>query len=338
MKKTSKSRGVALNKCFSITKSLFNCKTGRSNSNVNYEYFSYEPKVNEITQPISSTIIDHSSSSENFSSQRFMFKSIQDISKINSNYNNYEQLSNESDSNECDDTELTRRSSFETFISAQPPRQKYEEITIIKQNVSPVSNLKTFQSQSPLNSLTECLHSTGNNDNSFSPRNYFLSGSNDDLSNLMPHVKRMNNFASTMKESQIESPIDSPSNLLNDFKNTRGQDSGLVYRLTEIESILNKFSMTCSDETFNGYESFVCASDYEATFVDDLNVHFAETVRILRDDNQEWLYVELIETGKRGYVPREIVVDFKQFIHQLKHQKSVLTSSRASIVDKPICV
>jgi hypothetical protein len=71
----------------------------------------------------------------------------------------------------------------------------------------------------------------------------------------------------------------------------------------------------------------VCTDSYDATFVEDVSVQFAETVRILRDTNDEWLYVQVANDGREGYVPRAIVLDLKKFIGQLKsHYAHALNS------------
>jgi hypothetical protein len=62
----------------------------------------------------------------------------------------------------------------------------------------------------------------------------------------------------------------------------------------------------------------VCISSYEATFVNDVSVQLADTIRILRDNNEEWLYVRVESTRKQGYVPRAIVLDLKQLLNKLK--------------------
>ena len=51
----------------------------------------------------------------------------------------------------------------------------------------------------------------------------------------------------------------------------------------------------------------------------DLSVQFADVMRVLRDNKNEWLYVELDKNGSKskGYVPTSVAVELKQFIQQL---------------------
>ena len=87
-----------------------------------------------------------------------------------------------------------------------------------------------------------------------------------------------------------------------------------------IESILSGLELTLRENSNN--ETHVCASDYEATFVNDVTVHFADTIKIIRDNNDEWLYVQVASDGRQGYVPRTIVMDLKQFVEQLVKNKA----------------
>lgn len=101
------------------------------------------------------------------------------------------------------------------------------------------------------------------------------------------------------------------------------------HRQQQLESLITSLSMRVEEESERsvreggvvGSETFVVWGDYDATFVDDISVQFADTVKILRDNNDDWLYVQLSNDGRCGYVPRTIVLDLKQFVKQLKEQQ-----------------
>ena len=96
----------------------------------------------------------------------------------------------------------------------------------------------------------------------------------------------------------------------------------ILCQVNAFETIIDGLSRTISDE--NEQETHVCTSDYEATFVGDVAVQFADTIQILKQDNDEWLYVRVASDGRLGYLPRTIVVDLKQFIEQLKLHRDEL--------------
>jgi hypothetical protein len=100
----------------------------------------------------------------------------------------------------------------------------------------------------------------------------------------------------------------------------------LFCQISAFETIIQGLSVTIDED--NGEETHVIASDYEATFMDDVTVQFADTVKILKDNNDEWLYVQVASDGRKGYLPRTIVMDLKQFIQQLRDQhRELLTKS-----------
>ena len=98
---------------------------------------------------------------------------------------------------------------------------------------------------------------------------------------------------------------------------------------SNLESMIQSLTMLIEDDGEHE-DKFVCSTDYEATFVDDLSVQFADTVKILRDNNDDWLFVQLAGDGRCGFVPRTIVLDLKQFVKQLKEQHySILANDRS---------
>ncbi len=74
-----------------------------------------------------------------------------------------------------------------------------------------------------------------------------------------------------------------------------------------------------------------CIQDYEATFVDDVSVSFADSLTVLKNDNEEFLYVQVESDGRRGFVPRNVVVGIDEFIAQLNQHKRLTSSMNFSI-------
>jgi hypothetical protein len=96
-------------------------------------------------------------------------------------------------------------------------------------------------------------------------------------------------------------------------------------------NLTSAFNESISNSNSSSNEIYVCTCEYQGTFVEDLSVQFAETIRILRDNKDEWLYVESSQDGRKGYIPRDIAIDFKQFINQLKsHQAQLINQLKSN--------
>ena len=92
------------------------------------------------------------------------------------------------------------------------------------------------------------------------------------------------------------------------------------------QSMISYLSSTVNDENSNA--THICTSNYEATFVDDVTVKFADMVKILRSNsNDEWVQVQVASDGRKGFVPKNIILDIKQFISQLKQATNNSTVS-----------
>jgi hypothetical protein len=96
-----------------------------------------------------------------------------------------------------------------------------------------------------------------------------------------------------------------------------------VQQRDEFDSLLDMFSSTFEPNSHPD-ETYVCTKDYDAKFIGDVSVFFADTIQILRDSQEEWLYVKVGTDGREGYVPKTIVMDLKQFVQQLVKVKSSL--------------
>ena len=80
----------------------------------------------------------------------------------------------------------------------------------------------------------------------------------------------------------------------------------------------------------------VCISSYTAMFVEDLTVNAGDAVHVLKDNNDDWLLVQLVESNDRqGYVPRDIVVNIHLYLSFLNQQ---ISKSKSSTISLPISV
>ena len=113
-------------------------------------------------------------------------------------------------------------------------------------------------------------------------------------------------------------------------------ENSVYHKLLAIDSMISNLSIQAISEPEQ--ETSACNDNYEAKFVDDVTVHFADTVRILRDNNDDWLYVQVVENGRTGFVPRTIVIDLNQFIDQLKIHKQQLIRNKSNFVKFPVRV
>ena len=76
---------------------------------------------------------------------------------------------------------------------------------------------------------------------------------------------------------------------------------------------------------------YVCVSSYVATFVDDLTVNSGDAILVLKDNKDEWLFVQLVENGKQGYIPRDSVTYIQSFLERLNEQINKTKSSAVSL-------
>lgn len=165
-----------------------------------------------------------------------------------------------------------------------------------------------------------CLHSTkiSHNDDS-----------------IMTFDRTQNNSTSSgqlLSNSASNSPPKQHSTMISDQQHQRPNsvvsldDSSIqiieYQQVSAIDSLISSMSDLIEEEEISGAinRTYVVSSEYEATFYDDLTVQFAETVKILRDNNDDWLYVQVATDRRCGFVPRTIVLDLKQFVKQLKEE------------------
>lgn len=302
-----------------ITKTLFNCKSKHHIKNGNYEFISYGEETNKHiyndTEPISSTMIDYRSNIPKpnmyYECNNYAFETscIENISHIS-------QTNGDTLCNSAQETELTRRQLHNSNDSNQRTELDYESLTIVENNKSPLTTFRATNLDLSINSLSECLHSTKIETQCVLPEHKCSTF-------LSPNCSKLrSSLESSSSPSLTDSPVSSSSHIESEINHEQ---------ISVIDSIITNLSTTEEVESTR-----VCNNNYEATFVDDVSVHFADQVRILRDNNDEWLYVQVMGDGRQGYVPRTIVLDLNQFIQQLKLHKEQLTRSKVSLLDFPV--
>ena len=314
-----------------LAKNIFHCKSNRKNAKRDdYVMFSYtqnDQSSNSTIPQAASTMIQQTSP---LNYNRVLPPKAQSIDKLSiqskdlSVYVSEEQLNDQyylydqektfqtgAFSDESYEAEVTRRGSLNSMNSNQRNYDiNYEQLTIVRQSTSPISEYKTMKLDDLSDSCAQ-LHSTKILEQTDSSEMYFLQTSETQF------AAPRNSFESV--STSTESPTSS-SHI--DAENP-------VHQISMIDSIISSLSTSATMENV----TLACVSDYEATFVDDISVQFADTVRILRDDNEEWLFVQVVKDGRKGFIPRTIALDLNQFLGKLKQHKEVLTKSKVSLLN-----
>jgi hypothetical protein len=341
-KKRNKKPLTSLNKCLQLTaRNLFSCKSNKNRND--YEYFNYEsgstttsfsssysfnhdsPMLRfEPIQPATSTMIDRENNSSSDYSTYSMFRRNRLSSNTRNDQTNEfslncdkQKLFNTADS--LTDDEETCKSSYYDY-QTQSISQDYDNIANFKHNTSPIST-NYCEDTYTVNMQPICMHSTKMS-NTNRAHYCFDCQMSQNLS-PMGHKIRYNS-------SILASPVSTSTSLetYNSYQNsyTSPFKQEIHRQLQAFESIISTLSQTVlnNDSIENVNETHVCAQNYEATFVDDVTVHFADTIKILKDQNNEWLYVKVATDGRQGYVPKAIVMDLRQFVEQLVKTKQSL--------------
>ncbi len=290
-----------------IAKSLFNCKSSRRYISSDYEFIGYGSCTTQSTSEFdctlpraASTMIDSLilKSDEIFpdktTTSEFTFNQTGQAKDV-SIYISDEQLRDQFLQEETlvpsyvclGETELSRRVSDNSFNSRFITA---DEITIVRKSTSPVSNFR----EDPTTQSRSHLHSTK------------LSNYNSLPSIASPTRSRPRASLESTSTSSGSSVSSVDLSIDNEHVNL-------------IDTIIHNVSQAQS-------ATHACVQDYEATFVDDVSVSFSDTLQIIRDDNEEWIYVQLSSDGRKGFVPREIVTNLDNFISQLMQHKNVHSS------------
>jgi hypothetical protein len=288
--RSRKFKPFSLNKCFQLaglTKKILACKSNR-NKNVNYEYFSYQKAVNNSKSSDEQIISFMDMTNQPATSTM--------IETQSSSYNKWYTYEEEETCKSC-------------LISDQSPdvsRQIDNDMTIVHHN-----------NKSPI------IHNYYNLDSCHEYEYDYMHSTKFEV----PENKTATNLASLMidQSSIMASPRSASTSYASSSNESMATISDELFcQISAFETIIEGLSVTIEED--NGDETHVVASDYEATFMDDVTVQFADTVKILKDNNDEWLYVQVASDGRKGYLPRTIVMDLKQFIQQLRDQHRELLS------------
>jgi len=320
-KNKTNSKKQFLNKCLQMT-GLFKCKANGHSGNANYEYISYERSTtseqtmsqlftsSDFNNPATSTMIE---SDTQMNTQSTSFAS-NEISIERHIIENYPILDSEEQATYCyydNPLEVTRKnrsSNSQSFCNNTLARlNNSTECETIVHNTSPLSELKAYDCSCEFLNSTEIntirqVHPYVNNIKQISqPCNQIeyqqLSFNNSLNSN-------------STESSSFNSPVSCSTSLFH-------KSDIVAPNSTELEHL------TAEEEDEEDDFNYICSQNYVATFVDDISVQFADTVKILKDNNDEWLYVQVSDDGRTGFIPRSIVVDFKQFISQLKRNSNL---------------
>ncbi|CAF0916949.1 unnamed protein product [Brachionus calyciflorus] len=306
-----KSKGLSLPKCFQlsgITKTLFPCKAAPHHNHENYVIMDYGNKTNSTVTsngPATSTMIESRDNYTQESLHRFYFSGL-------NRKNDYYHLQPENEYNQMYhnggyvDIEETPRNNM-SISSITSYFTDTEDITIVNNNASPTSHQKNHQSDE---SYTECLHSTK------------IDHDNVLTSSVIP------NCLSPLSNNKHSTMLHSPIQVANLGSNSKiSNTSNYMEISTQLESLIMNLSSIYDERN----DTHVCAQNYEATFVDDVTVNFADTLKVLRDNNDDWVYVQISSDGRKGFIPKNIVSDLKDFIEQLKEHHHQL--SRSTIIN-----
>jgi hypothetical protein len=312
LSRSRKFKPFSLNKLFHLaemTKNIVQCKSSKHSNNANYEFCSYQ-KSDETTRNNATTLqplVNNSSDGAN-ESVSFMDMSVQPatstmIDTRTSTYVNSDQRYEFEENETCKSCLLSH--SPDTTGNRwhdEPPR------IVNAQNKSPI--VHTYYN---LNNDydTDYLHSTKYDES------VQEGGKSANLANIM------SDQSSIMAAPTSASTSYSASFSNNSTSSAQSISDELFCQISAFESVIEGLSVTLVND-YSGSESHVCGSDYTASFEGDVTVQFADTIKILKDNNDEYLYVRVASDGRQGFVPRTIVMDLKQFIQQLRNQHSEL--------------
>jgi hypothetical protein len=299
---------------------LFKCKSNAHPTNANYEYISYERSTTDDqtmsqlftaseNNPATSTMIE-SDLQTNTQSSSFDSNEISIERHIIENFPILE--SNDQQYGYDNPLEITRKNHSSnslsmgnnTFVRMNNSR----ECETIVHNTSPLSELKTYQCSCEFLNSTEIntirkVHPYVNNIKQISQP-----------CTQIEYQSFNNSLSSNSTESSsFSSPVSCSTSL---FHNNA---ENIVSNSTELEHLTAAEDNDENDDDFD----YICSQNYVATFIDDISVQFADTVKILKDNNDDWLYVQVSDDGRTGFIPKSIVVDFKQFISQLKKNNNL---------------
>jgi hypothetical protein len=306
-----------VNKCIQFAglskKFKLPCKQNQQGKNVNYEYFSYEAVCNQNSTTIkeqdslyfltntNTSVISNDLIEMSCSTQRPISSTM--IQSNHSHASSIESFSSHSMSQitpSHNELQEVCKSSCSFFFETTYQSNNEEE------------TLQLIRHQSPLNTLY-----VSNNDYDFLQSTKIQSNIPYDklkceqTSIIQPPVSASTFYASSYNHSNLE------------------LDDLIVSQIQAFETIIEGLSTTIHEQSED--ETHICTVGYVAQFVDDVSVQFADTVKILKDDpNNDWLFVRVASDGRKGFVPKNILMELNDFIKQLKDQHSELISKSSN--------
>ena len=258
---------------------------------------------------------------------------------------------------ENEEAEMSRRTNYsagdyESLIRSPD----FPDVTILKQNSSPISDLRSLHpdvdslaSSSSASACTSCDYlqstklSTATSKCIQCVGNFSTSSAFDSICQPACYNTIESSYASSSPSliSTIHQYEDDTIQSSADMQNSHysiEEYQNMNEQISKYEACIDKLERTFESTKDEDTVVHVCTSNYDATFVDDISVQFADTVRILSDANDEWLYVQVSGDERKGYVPRTIVFDLKQFLEQLKQHHHSLVLSKQSFFEQPTFV
>jgi hypothetical protein len=266
-----------------------------------------------LFQPVSSTINDDYEDITLINKNNLSSKTTSPLSQYKSfnygcqntsnNSNNYEYLHS---------TKINNQDSSDLVHLLQPNNSESFNLSTNSSSSSSASSSNTTNLSlisSPISTSTSFSSKTESNNRKLNLNS---------IDSTYIYNNNVNNCYNTLNdESQFES---------NELKMINDEIKNCESLLLNLTSNLNE-----SNSSSSSNDLYVCTCDYQGTFVEDLSVQFADTIKILRDNKDEWLYVESSQGGRKGYIPRDIAIDFNQFIYQLKsHQAELINQLKSN--------
>lgn len=185
--------------------------------------------------------------------------------------------------------------------NASPNKLDCDDTTILQHDNSSFSNVFL-------------LNSTADSSKSFDEKFYLQSTK---ITNTNDKYSQCDNI------NDLESPVSSST--LIEYSNLNIYHSLLI-------NLMNKLKTTQA--------KYVCAKDYEATFIDDISVTSGDLVEIVKNCSEEWVMVRVASNfnnqTKQGYIPREIVCEVGAYINYLNSKISLIKQSKTSLVSIPV--
>ena len=287
--------------CIRLTKKLFKCNSQQRHQ-ANYEFVGYgdnsKMEQSTVLDPLSSTAIHQKSPN-----QAFDTSNISHISALDSD------ASSQIEYSRGHMTSLRSSMTPQTIIHPSQKNHSAPHATPHDLSISYIQPIFLFNTT--VETLNDCsvLQSTKITAN-ISPINPLARTSLESKPSTASSSSSSSHHSSVVSSTFVELPL---------LLNMKSIQANLLHLMTNNSNIEN-----------------VCISSYEAMFVEDLTVNVGDAVCILKDSNDDWLLVHLVEKSDQlGYVPRNIVGNIHSFLGRLHEQ---INKSKSSTISLPINV